>query len=388
MSIIKELKNRGLINLTTDEKSLSKTLEDPIVCYTGFDPTADSLTLGHLVPLTLLRKLKECNHEIIILLGGATAMIGDPTGKIKSRPILTENQIENNINSQSNQIRNIIGDIKIVNNFKWISEINLINFLKDFAIFFSVNQMIRNDVYASRIENQQHLSFSEFNYQLLQAYDWLHLYRNYNCVLQCAGSDQWSNCLAGKDVIQKIENEETHIICTPLLTTSDGKKMGKTENGVVWLDPNKTSPFDFYQYILNLKDEDAFNLSKILIGHEIKSKDFLREKHFIAGKITEIVHGEEEKSKIEKIINNHIYSSNNNDLENITPVEIQTENEKLSVLDIFTLSGICKSKNEVRSLIKNRGISINGEIIEDPNKEFNLNSINILKIGKNKIFKI
>lgn len=387
MSLIEGLKNNGLIKISTNEESLKDALKNSLVCYTGFDPTADSLTLGHLVPITLLKKLKDAGHEIIILLGGATAKIGDPTGKIKSRPILTENQIQKNIEDQSKQIKSILGDVKVVNNFEWISQISLMEFLKEFAHFFSVNQMIRNEVYSSRIENQHHLSFSEFSYQLLQAYDWLHLYREYSCILQCAGSDQWANCLAGADIIKKIEGVDVHIICTSLLTTSDGKKMGKTEKGVIWLNPNKTSPFDFYQFILNLRDEDAFNLSKVLLGYNIETLDFLKEKHFIANKITEMVHGEEETKKVVNIIKNCIYDNNKND-ENLPSIEINTEKEQLSVLEIFTLTKICESKNEVRNFIKNQGISINGEIIDDPTKSFNLKELNILRIGKNKIFKV
>jgi tyrosyl-tRNA synthetase len=389
MNIFQKLKDRGLITLSTDEDNIEKLLQSHITCYTGFDPTARSLTLGHLVPLTLLKCLQEDGHNVIVLLGGATAAIGDPTGKTATRPVLEIDQIQENIASQTAQIKRILGDsVIIVNNMDWLSGMGLIDFLRGVAPYFSVNQMINNEVYASRLENQVHLSFSEFSYQLLQGYDWWYLFNRYHCVLQCAGTDQWANCLAGADLIAKKGGYNAHVMCAPLLTTSDGRKMGKTEGGVIWLDKSLTSSFDFYQYIVNIVDDDAFKLAKLLLDYDVLTTDYQQEKHSIAYQITEMVHGKQEANSVKSLVENHFYDNKLDDLDGMNVVSINSDAQQLTALDIFTLSGICKSRGDVRRLIDNQGLFIDYELVESSYQLFNVREIKVLKIGKNKLFRL
>ena len=313
MSIYNELNERNLIAQITHEGPIEKMLkEKKVTVYAGFDPTADSLHVGHLIPLLGLKRFQDYGHRIIALVGGGTAMIGDPSGKTEMRQIMTREKIKENKKEIRKQISRFVNLDNpemgmMVDNADWIEDLNYVNFLREIGPHFTVNRMLAAECYKSRLE--QGLSFIEFNYMLLQSYDFLILNRKYGCTLQIGGDDQWSNILAGADLVRRIERKEIYGITIPLLLTSEGKKMGKTEKGSVWLSPEKTTPYDFYQYWRNIEDDDVSMCLKMLTFmpsekiaelSKLEGKEINEAKKELAYSLTALVHGENEAEAAKK----------------------------------------------------------------------------------------
>jgi len=400
-----ELKKRGFFQQCTNEENLAKLLDEKkVVYYAGFDPTNSSLHLGHLVPIMAMAHLQRMEHKPIALLGGGTAMIGDPTGKTEARKILTIDQIDSNVAEIKKQLEKFIvldGDNGILlNNGDWLREINYIDFLRDIGKNFSVNRMLTFETYKERLKHG--LSFLEFNYLLLQSYDFLVLFQKYNCLLQIGGDDQWANMVSGVDLIRReARSEEVECLTVPLILTSDGKKMGKTEKGAVFLSKNITPVYDFYQYWINVTDDDVIRFLKLYTFLELeeiskyenlKAEELRKAKERLAYEVTKIVHGEEEAAKARDGAKAAFSGGDNLDLIPSTIINKSKLEEGISVLDIFVDSGLCSSKGETRRLIRQGGCTINDKKITDEMLVIDQSYVNdkgiILKLGKKKIHRI
>ncbi|KPU44549.1 tyrosine--tRNA ligase [Oxobacter pfennigii] len=374
------LLERGFIEQVTHEEPLKELLsKGRVTFYIGFDPTADSLHVGHFLQMIVMAHMQRAGHIPIALLGGGTAMVGDPSGKTDMRKMLTREEINKNAESFKNQFSKLIdfSDNKAImdNNANWLLDINYVNFLREIGVHFSVNRMLTAECYKNRLEKG--LTFLEFNYMIMQAYDFLELYKRYGCRLQLGGDDQWSNILAGADLIRRVEGAEAYGMTFTLLTTSTGKKMGKTESGAIWLDPNKTSPYEFYQYWRNVDDADVkkclclltflpmdeVNKLGALEGQEINEA-----KKVLAFEVTKLVHGEEEANKAKAAA--EALFGGGADSENIPSTNISkavlSENSK--VVDLLVLTELAPSKAEAKRLIKQGGIYVNDEKVEDFDK--------------------
>lgn len=381
-----ELMQRGLVKQITNVEGVSKVMNTHGASfYIGFDPTADSLHIGHLLQIVTAKRLKENGMFPIMLVGGATAQIGDPTGKSEARKILSKENLNENIRSLRGQIIKLLpGLISVQDNSLWTTNLNFLDFIKNVGAHFSINNMLRADCFKSRMENGG-LSFLEFNYMLLQAFDFFHLFEKQNCVLQIGGDDQWSNILAGIDLIHKKSSKEAFGLTLPLLTNSDGQKMGKTEKGTIWLDKFKTSVFDFFQFWRNLPDGDVIKCFKFLTFisvSEIESIPFdsieniNSAKKRLAFEITKFVHGNEAASLALKQAE-ALFEKNDASLINSISID-----DNSSVLDLIIKCNFAKSRTEARNLINGRGVSINDEVLTDP-------TINVIKskFGNNIIIK-
>ena len=380
--MLEELKERGFYQQSTHPEEMAERLEkDRACCYIGFDPTADSMHVGHLIPLMGLAHMQRGGHRIIALMGGGTAMIGDPSGKTEIRKMLTEEQLQSNIEGLLPQFERFLDfseDAVLVNNAEWLRDLNYIDFLRDIGRHFSVNRMLSFETYKVRLDSG--LSFLEFNYQLLQAYDFLELNRRYNCILQMGGDDQWANIISGTDLIRRVERKDAFGWTYPLLTTSSGKKMGKTEKGAVWLDPKRTSPYEYYQYWINTEDDDVerfLSLFTFLPMKEIRelgklSGANIREaKQRLAFETTAIVHGSENAHQAQQAAESLFSGSKpaaGKDNLNVPSTVIDTERISvgLGIFDIFLETGLCKSKGEARRLQAQGGIYVNDQRIDDP----------------------
>ena len=309
--MLEELKERGFYQQSTHPEEMAERLEkDRACCYIGFDPTADSMHVGHLIPLMGLAHMQRGGHRIIALMGGGTAMIGDPSGKTEIRKMLTEEQLQSNIEGMLPQFERFLDfseDAVLVNNAEWLRDLNYIDFLRDIGRHFSVNRMLSFETYKVRLDSG--LSFLEFNYQLLQAYDFLELNRRYNCILQMGGDDQWANIISGTDLIRRVERKDAFGWTYPLLTTSSGKKMGKTEKGAVWLDPKRTSPYEYYQYWINTEDDDVerflslftfLPMKEVMELGKLSGADIREAKQRLALETTAIIHGSENARKAQQ----------------------------------------------------------------------------------------
>lgn len=381
-----DLVQRGLVKQVTNTEGVSKVMSTHgTPFYIGFDPTADSLHVGHLLQIVTAKRLKDGGLFPIMLVGGATAQIGDPTGKSEARKMLSQEELTLNIKSLRSQIISLLpGLISVQDNLLWTTNLNLLQFIKEIGAHFSVNNMLRADCFKSRMENGG-LSFLEFNYMLLQAFDFFHLFEKQNCVLQIGGDDQWSNILAGIDLIHKKNGREAFGLTLPLLTNSDGQKMGKTERGAIWLDRFKTSVFDFFQFWRNLPDSDVIKCFKFLtfipVG-EIESIPFSSveeinsAKKRLAFEITKFVHGNEAASLALKQAE-ALFEKNDASLINSIFID-----DNCSVLDLIIKCSFAKSRTDARNLINGRGVSINDEVLTDP-------TINIAKskFGNNVVVK-
>lgn len=370
------LKERGFIQQTTHEEEIRELLgKESVTFYIGFDPTADSLTIGHFLTVMAMAHMQRAGHRPIALLGGGTGMVGDPTGKTDMRKMLTKEKIEHNVQCFKKQFEKFIeledGKAIIENNANWLLNLNYVDFLREIGVHFSVNRMLTAECFKSRMEKG--LSFLEFNYMLMQGYDFLELYRRYGCRLELGGDDQWSNILAGADLIRRVEGAEAYGMTFTLLTTSEGKKMGKTEAGAIWLDPEKTSPYDFYQYWRNIDDADVekcLALMTFLPMEEVRRLSSLpgekinEAKRSLAFEITKIVHGEEEAAKAQKAA--EALFGGGGDSESIPTTEITKEQlaDGINILDALIMTGLCPSKGEARRLVTQGGIAINNEKIE------------------------
>ena len=380
--MLEELKERGFYQQSTHPEEMAERLEkDRACCYIGFDPTADSMHVGHLIPLMGLAHMQRGGHRIIALMGGGTAMIGDPSGKTEIRKMLTEEQLQSNIEGMLPQFERFLDfseDAVLVNNTEWLRNLNYIDFLRDIGRHFSVNRMLSFETYKVRLDSG--LSFLEFNYQLLQAYDFLELNRRYDCVLQMGGDDQWANIISGTDLIRRVERKDAFGWTYPLLTTSSGKKMGKTEKGAVWLDPKRTSPYEYYQYWINTEDDDVerfLSLFTFLPMKEIRElgklsgADIREAKQRLAFETTAIVHGSENAHQAQQAAESLFSGSkqaSGQDNSNVPSTVIDPERISvgLGIFDIFLETGLCKSKGEARRLQAQGGVYVNDQRIDDP----------------------
>ena len=374
MGVFEELKSRGLIAQMTNEEKIKDLLNNnKINFYIGFDPTADSLHVGHFVQIMVMSHMQKAGHIPIALFGGGTGMIGDPSGKSDMRKMLTRETINHNIECFKKQMSRLIdfsnNKAIMVNNSDWLSDLNYINFLRDIGICFSVNRMLSFECYKQRLEKG--LSFFELNYMLMQSYDFLVLNRKYNCILELGGDDQWSNIIGGVELIRKKDSKEAYGMTFTLLTTSEGKKMGKTESGAVWLDSEKTSPYEFYQYWRNVDDADVVNCLKILtflpLGEidelaKLKGSEINKAKEILAYEVTKLIHGEEEATKAQETAK-ALFTSET-DTDNMPSTQIDRtifDSNKISIIDLLVNLKLVPSKGEARRLINQGGISINGE---------------------------
>jgi len=382
---------RGFIEQVTDEKKVRTLLaSQQVTCYIGFDPTAISLHVGSLVPIMSLVHMQRYGHRVIALVGGATALIGDPSGKTEMRQILSREQVDYNARCIGNQLARYLnfsqGQALLLNNADWLCTLNYIEFLRDIGRHFSVNKMLAAESYRLRLEKG--LNFIEFNYMLLQAYDFWHLYRHYDCVLQMGGNDQWGNMLAGSDLIRRLEGGEAFALTFPLITTSAGHKMGKTERGTVWLDASLTSPYEYYQYWANTEDSDVerfLNLFTLLPKEEInqvkslKDRELNMAKTVLAYEATRITHGEEAAIEALKAaraafnistVSPDILPSSQiprddtvRDVSAIPKIEIEKRKiaKGIPAYELFFQTGLCTSRGEARRLIEQGGAYINGK---------------------------
>ena len=377
--MLEDLKERGFFQQSTHPEELAKRLkEDRICCYVGFDPTADSLHVGHLIPLMGLAHMQRGGHRIIALMGGGTSMIGDPSGKTELRKMLTEEQLQSNIEGilpQMERFLDFSGDALLVNNSKWLRDLNYIDFLRDIGRHFSVNRMLSFETYKIRLETG--LSFLEFNYQLLQAFDFLELNRRYNCTLQMGGDDQWANIISGTDLIRRVERKDAFGWTYPLLTTSSGKKMGKTEKGALWLDPKRTSAYEYYQYWVNTEDTDVekflalftfLPMSEVRQLGQLQGADIREAKQRLAFETTALIHGKETALQAQEAAQSLFSGDGKSDNSNVPSTTIAAENfsSGLDIFESFLQTGLCKSKGEARRLQAQGGVYVNDERIDNP----------------------
>jgi len=402
---LKEFKDRGLFYQSTGDDELSDLLNNKsIKAYIGFDCTAESLHVGSLLQIMCLRLLQKHGHQPIVLIGGGTTRIGDPSGKDKTRKILNEDEINRNITNIEKILKNFLDDKDektkpiFVNNYDWLKHLNYISFLRDIGKHFTINKMLTFDSVKIRLEREQSLSYMEFNYMILQAYDFLELNKKENCMLQIGGSDQWGNIVNGVDLIKRYSGNQVFGLTTPLITLASGAKMGKTETGAIWLDKKFLSPYDYWQFWRNTDDRDVVKFLKIFTDLEIdeiekiKNDDINSLKILLANKATEMLHGKEEAEKSEKIAKEAFIQ--NSDGANLPTINIKKSivEETISIIDLIIITKLEKSKSEIRRLIKNNGIKINNEVIIDENLKLNLNNFKNdylkLSIGKKRHLKI
>jgi len=403
-SVYDTLQERGYIEQATHEQEIRELLASgPVTFYIGFDPTADSLHVGHFIQIMVMMRMQQAGHKPIALLGGGTAMVGDPSGRTDMRKMLTLEQINRNAESFKQQFSRFIdfgeGKAIMVNNADWLLKLNYVEFLRDIGKHFSVNKMLAAECFKNRLEKG--LSFLEFNYMLMQSYDFLELYRKYNCRLQMGGSDQWSNIIFGVDLIRREENASAYGLTFRLLTTSEGKKMGKTEAGAVWLDPKKTKPYDFYQYWRNVDDPDVKNCLALLtllpmeevnrLGN-LPGEKINMAKEVLAYEVTKLVHGEEEARNAQKGART-LFAGESDGIGSVPSTGIAKDRlEKgLDVLTLLLETGLVSSKSEGRRLVEQGGIYIGQERIDDFNRpvtlaDFTENSL-LLRKGK-KIYRL
>ena len=378
MHILDILKERGFIAQITYEEDLYKQLEQPTTFYVGFDPTADSLHIGHYIPIMAMAHMQRAGHKPIALMGGGTAMIGDPSGKTDMRKMMTVETIDQNVACIKKQMSRFLdfSDDKaiIVNNGDWLRHLNFIDFMRDIGALFSVNTMLRADCYRARMESENGLSFLEFTYMLMQSYDFLELFHRYGCRLEMGGNDQWSNMLGGADLIRRKDHENAFACTFQLLLTHDGRKMGKTEKGALWLDAAKTSPFDFYQYWRNIDDKDVekcLGLLTFLPMDEVRRLGALEgaeineAKKVLAFEVTKLVHGEEEAQKAaDAALALFAGGANGADVPSfeLTAEDLATD---ARVSTMLVKSGLCKSQTDARNQIKAGAVSLGDEKVTD-----------------------
>ncbi|MFQ7243674.1 MAG: tyrosine--tRNA ligase [[Eubacterium] siraeum] len=401
MTLYEELIERGLIAQVTNEEEISKMInEGKATFYIGFDPTADSLHVGHFMALCLMKRLQMAGNKPIALLGGGTGMIGDPSGKTDMRKMLTKEDIEHNIACFKKQMSRFIdfsdGKALLVNNADWLLSLNYVDVLREVGACFSVNKMLSAECYKQRMERG--LSFLEFNYMIMQSYDFYKLYKDYGCNMQFGGDDQWSNMLGGTELIRKKLGKDAHAMTITLLLNSEGKKMGKTEKGAVWLDPEKTSPFEFFQYWRNVADADVMKCIKMLTFlpleqiREMESWEgaqLNKAKEILAYELTKLVHGEEEAEKALAAAKELFGGKGvSGDMPTaVMPAELVNDG-KIGILDALVASKLCTSKREARTNVTGGGISVNDEKVTDPAAMIEIGEFAVIKKGKKSYCKI
>ena len=399
---LNEIDARGFIYQNIEIENLDKIiLNNKISGYIGFDITSDSLHVGSLIQLMLLHWLDFYGHQSIALIGGGTTLIGDPSGKDKTRKILTKNQIDKNINNIEKTFSRFINlnkDSLIINNYDWLSNLNYIDFLREFGSKVTLNKMLTFESVKSRLDREQPLTILEFNYMLLQAYDFLHLNKNYNCVLQMGGSDQWGNILSGVDLIKKINNKNAFGITSPLITNSDGSKMGKTADGAVWLNKDKISSLEFFQFWRNVNDNDVTKflylftklpLKEIEKLSTLRNEEINEAKKILAYEVTKIVRGKEDADEALEIADN-VFNANKIDarLPTISVKKLNLQDDIFTILDAIEKLELVKSRSEIKRLIKSNGVRVNDKLYQNSNfslKEYIGSKEIKISIGKKKI---
>ena len=378
MQIYEELVARGLIAQVTDEERIKELVNNgKAVFYIGFDPTADSLHVGHFMALCLMKRLQMAGNKPIALIGGGTGMVGDPSGRTDMRKMMTPEIIQHNCDCFKKQMSRFIdfsdGKALMVNNAEWLMNLNYIEFLREVGPHFSVNNMLRAECYKQRMEKG--LSFLEFNYMLMQSYDFYELFQRYGCNMQFGGDDQWSNMLGGTELIRRKLGKDAHAMTITLLLNSEGKKMGKTQSGAVWLDPEKTSPFDFYQYWRNVGDADVLKCLRMLTFLPLEQIDEMdkwegsqlnKAKEILAFELTKLVHGEEEATKAQEGARALFAGGANTD--NMPTCELSEEDfadDNIDILTVLTKSGLAASRSEARRNVEQGGVSVDGTQIKD-----------------------
>ena len=373
------LKERGLVAQATNEEEIRTLLgKEKVTFYTGFDPTADSLHVGHFMQLIVMRKMQQAGHRPIVLLGGGTTMVGDPTGKTDMRKMLTKEQIQHNADCFKQQMSKFIdfseGKALMVNNADWLLGLNYLDFLREIGVHFSVNKMLTAECFKTRLEKG--LSFIEFNYMLMQSYDFLHLAREYDCKMEFGGNDQWSNIIGGVELNRRCDQREVYGMTFTLLTTREGKKMGKTEKGAVWLDPEKTSPYEFFQYWRNIDDAEVQNCLKLLTDVPVAEIDAIdmtsgpainAAKERLAFELTGLVHSPEEAQKAMETARSLF--GGGADAENMPATVLDAAllgENGIGILDVLVAAGLVPSKGEGRRLVQQGGVALDGEKVSDP----------------------
>ena len=404
MKIFEELQARGLLAQLTDEEEIKELVnEGKATFYIGFDPTADSLHVGHFMALCLMKRLQMAGNKPIALIGGGTGMIGDPSGRTDMRNMMTTEMIDHNCDCFKKQMSRFIefgeGKAMMVNNAEWLRDLNYIEFIRDVGACFSVNTMLRAECYKQRMEKG--LSFLEFNYMIMQSYDFLELYKRYGCNMQFGGDDQWSNMLGGTELIRRKLGKDAYAMTITLLLNSEGKKMGKTQKGAVWLDPNKTSPFEFFQYWRNVSDADVLKCIRMLTFLPLEQIDEMdrwegselnKAKEILAFELTKLVHGEEEAQKALEGAKELFASGNASQMPSVS---LEAENfveDKIDILSMLTVSGLAASRSEGRRAVEQGGVSVNGEKVDDIKATFEKERFSgdglVLKRGKKNFKKL
>ncbi len=402
MTIFEELKRRGLLAQLTDEKEIEELINSGnATFYIGFDPTADSLHVGHFMALCLMKRLQMAGNKPIVLLGGGTGMIGDPTGKSDMRKMMTKETIQHNVDCFLKQMSRFIdfsdGKAISVNNADWLLDLNYVELLREVGPHFTVNRMLSHECYKQRWEKG--LTFFEFNYMIMQSYDFYRLFQDYGCNMQFGGDDQWANMLGGTELIRRKLGKDAYAMTITLLLNSEGRKMGKTEKGAVWLDAEKTSPYEFYQYWRNVADADVIKCLKMLtfvpieeieeMEKHMEGAEFNKAKELLAFELTKLVHGEEEAKKAQdsaKALFGGVGSDENMPVAEISSEEL--ENGSMGLITLLVKSQLAPSASEARRLIQQGGISVDGEKITDPKAQVKLDKDVIIKKGKKAFKKI
>lgn len=400
MTVFEELKRRGLIAQLTDEKEIEELVNaGKATFYIGFDPTADSLHVGHFMALCLMKRLQMAGNKPIVLIGGGTAMIGDPSGKTDMRKMMTKETINHNVECFKKQMSRFIDFSEdkaiVVNNGDWLLDLNYVDVLRDVGAHFSVNKMLTFECYKQRMERG--LTFLEFNYMIMQSYDFYKLFTDYGCNMQFGGDDQWANMLGGTELIRKKLGKDAYAMTITLLLNSEGKKMGKTEKGAVWLDPEKTSPYEFFQYWRNVSDADVIKCLKMLtfvpiedieeMEKTMEGAEFNKAKELLAYELTKLVHGEEAADKALET-SKAVFSGKGSD-ENMPTVELSTDDlsdGKIGILTLLVKAGLASSNGEGRRLVQQGGISIDDVKKTDPQEFIEITEQIVVRKGK-KVFK-
>ncbi|RLB43834.1 MAG: tyrosine--tRNA ligase [Deltaproteobacteria bacterium] len=404
-NVLEIFEERGFLEQVTDYQQVKELLESPTTCYIGFDPTAKSLHVGSLLPIMSLVHMQRNGHRPIVVIGGGTALVGDPSGKTEMRPVMTREEIDENAKGIKKQMARFLdfegGKALMVNNADWLTKLNYIEFLRDIGRHFSVNRMLAAESYKARLETG--LSFIEFNYMLLQAYDFWYLFKHYDCRIQMGGNDQWGNILAGADLIRRLEGEIVHGITFPLLTTSSGIKMGKTHKGAIWLDPDLTSPYEYYQYWINQDDRDVerfLALFTLLPMEEVRrlgslqAEEIREAKRVLAFEATKLCHGEEAARQAQETSEQLFGRGMTGDTPSIPSCMIREEELEAGIpaYILFERSGLCKSRGEARRLITQGGGYVNGRRVESFDEVITLDLFDegalLLRAGKKRYAKV
>ena len=405
MTLYDELVARGLIAQVTDEEEIKELINNgKAVFYIGFDPTADSLHVGHFMALCLMKRLQMAGNKPIALIGGGTAMIGDPSGRTDMRQMMTPETIQHNVDCFKKQMSRFIdfgeGKAMLVNNADWLMDLNYIDVLRDVGAHFSVNRMLTAECYKQRMEKG--LSFLEFNYMIMQSYDFYTLYQKYGCNMEFGGDDQWSNMLGGTELIRRKLGKDAYAMTINLLLNSEGKKMGKTQSGAVWLDPNKTSPFDFFQYWRNVADSDVLKCIRMLTFLPLEQIDEMDKwegaklneaKEILAYELTKLVHGEEEAKKAKEA--SHALFAGGGVSAHMPTVEVTADDlyyDKLDIMAVLVKASLCESRSDARRAVQQGGVSVDGEKVTDISTSYMLDEFagegKVVKRGKKKFAKV